>query len=58
MEVIEHIVLENGDVMATNTEEHPDKVVPHSQGRSVMKSDRLVAEMPALSWHVIRMKRR
>jgi alpha-N-arabinofuranosidase len=57
MKVIEHLVLENDDVNATNTEEDPDRVIPHSDGKSVMKSDKLVAEMPALSWHVIRMKR-
>ncbi len=30
--VIEHIVLENSDLKAVNTEDNPDNVKPHSNG--------------------------
>ncbi|HEY8344205.1 MAG TPA: alpha-N-arabinofuranosidase [Bacillota bacterium] len=56
LELIEHLVLEHEDIKATNTEEDPDKVKPHNQGRTTVKGQRVLAELPALSWNVVRLR--
>jgi len=56
VELIEHIVLEHTDLKATNTEENPDNVKPHNQGRTMIKSNRVMSELPALSWNVVRLR--
>jgi alpha-N-arabinofuranosidase len=56
-DLVEHIVLEHDDVNAVNTEDDPDRVKPHTCGKSVAKEGRIVAELSPLSWHVIRMRR-
>ncbi|HOB91168.1 MAG: alpha-N-arabinofuranosidase [Bacillota bacterium] len=56
-ELVEHIVLESDDVYAVNTEDQPDNVKPHTEGKSVSRGGKILAELPALSWHVIRMRR-
>ncbi len=55
-DVIEHIVMENDDVKATNTEDNPDNVKPHNNGNAKMDGKILKAEIPKLSWNVIRLK--
>lgn len=55
--VIEHIVLENDDLKATNTQEHPDRVTPHNRGNAVVQDrSRVEAELSKASWNVIRLK--
>jgi len=54
-QVVEHIVLENEDLKAVNTEENPNNVKPHSNGSSEVKGNKLTAELPKLSWNVIRL---
>jgi alpha-N-arabinofuranosidase len=56
LELIEHIVLEHEDIKATNTEENPDNVMPHAQGRTLVKGDKVIAELPPLSWNVVRLR--
>ena len=55
--VIEHLVLENEDVKARNTVEHPGTVAPHSRGDASMDDGMLTATLPKLSWNVIRLAR-
>ncbi|GGE25871.1 hypothetical protein GCM10011391_00310 [Pullulanibacillus camelliae] len=52
--VIEHIILENQNVKATNHENH-NHVTPHHNGQSVIESGYLRAALPKLSWNVIRL---
>jgi alpha-N-arabinofuranosidase len=51
--VIEHIVLENNDLQAVNTESNPNNVVPHKGGNAEIKEGYVLAELPKLSWNVI-----
>lgn len=53
--VVEHIVLENQDLKATNTRENPFNVVPHSNGKAVIEDGVVKASLPRLSWNVIRL---
>ncbi|MEJ6951169.1 arabinosylfuranosidase ArfA [Natronospora cellulosivora (SeqCode)] len=54
--VIEHIVLEHDDIKAVNTEDDPDKVKPHNNGTASIEGNDLKADLPKLSWNVIRLK--
>ena len=55
--LIEHIVLENKDAGAVNTEDNPQNVVPHNAGNSVVENSILTANLTKLSWNVIRFKK-
>jgi alpha-N-arabinofuranosidase len=57
LRVTEHIVLESPDPHATNTADNPDRVVPHTNGSAKADNATLVAELPTLSWNVIRLTR-
>ncbi|MCM3540674.1 arabinosylfuranosidase ArfA [Priestia endophytica] len=52
--VIEHIVLENDDVKATN-QINRTNVVPHNGGDAEVRDGTLLAHLPKLSWNVIRL---
>lgn len=56
LELIEHLVLEHDDMKATNTEEDPERVKPHNEGKTLVKDNRVLAELPALSWNVVRLR--
>ena len=54
--VAEHRVLADPDIHASNTADHPDRVVPSvGRGWSVVEAGRLQATLPARSWNVIRL---
>ncbi|WP_085522973.1 arabinosylfuranosidase ArfA [Tuberibacillus sp. Marseille-P3662] len=55
-QVIEHTVLENNDVKATNQDNH-NNVKPHSNGDAVVTTGSIQAHLPKLSWNVIRLKK-
>jgi len=55
--VKEHIVLESENPKDTNTKENPNNVVPHSNGNAFMDGDVVYAELPRLSWNVIRLEK-
>ncbi|MDF2960798.1 MAG: alpha-N-arabinofuranosidase [Paenibacillus sp.] len=57
-QVVEHIVLENDDIKATNTSSHPNRVAPHNNGGAQVKDGFIQASLPKLSWNVIRLKAR
>lgn len=54
--LIEHIVLENDDLKATNTMEQPDRVKPHNLGNAVVSGSTVSAQLAPASWNVIRLK--
>jgi alpha-N-arabinofuranosidase len=54
--VKEHIVLENKDVKATNQHNHSN-VVPHNNGDAISNGGYLTANLPKLSWNVIRLSK-
>lgn len=54
--VIEHIVLENPDLKASNSVAH-QQVKPHSNGDAGLQDGSLYARLPKASWNVIRLKK-
>jgi alpha-N-arabinofuranosidase len=53
-QVVEHIILTHDDVKATNTESHPNTVVP-TTGTTAKKEDGILTVLlPSKSWNVIR----
>ncbi|PRX29503.1 alpha-N-arabinofuranosidase [Orenia metallireducens] len=55
--VLEHIVMESEDVKARNTADNPDNVTPHTGGNATITGVKIVADLPKLSWNVIRLKK-
>lgn len=53
--VIEHTVLESADADAVNTIDHPDNVVPHKGGKTVIEDGVLKSVLNKLSWNMIRL---
>jgi alpha-N-arabinofuranosidase len=54
--ILEHIVLEHDDLLATNTELQPDRVKPHAGGSSAIAGNgKLEARLGKASWNVIRL---
>jgi alpha-N-arabinofuranosidase len=58
LSVIEHIVLENNDLKASNTKLSPNLVVPHNRGNATFSDDdgQIQAVLGKASWNVIRLK--
>lgn len=56
--VKEHIIMENPDIKAANTECNPFNVVPRSGGNAVAADGKLTALLPKLSWNVIRLAKK
>ncbi|GEK60182.1 alpha-N-arabinofuranosidase [Marinococcus halophilus] len=54
-EVVEHIVLEHDDPKAVNTKEK-EEVAPHSRGNAVLEDKQLQAELPRMSWNMVRLR--
>ncbi|PZE20079.1 alpha-N-arabinofuranosidase [Paenibacillus xerothermodurans] len=53
--VVEHIVLENGDVKARNTAGNQASVAPHNNGNAEVKDGFVQSMLPKFSWNVIRL---
>ena len=53
--VKEHIVMQNDDLKAVNTEENPNNVVPHAGGNAKIDSGILTTVLEKKSWNVIRL---
>jgi len=56
--VEKHIVLENDDLKAVNTEENPNNVIPHNNGISKIDEGMLTSVLNKHSWNVIVLKKR
>ena len=55
LRVAEHLVLGGTELRATNTAEHPDRVVPRAGAGSAVDGDELVVPLPPVSWTVLRL---
>ncbi len=55
LRVVEHRVLADSDMAASNTADRPDRVRPTAIGATTMSGERLAASLPARSWNVIRL---
>lgn len=54
--VVEHLVLENDDLKATNLKNH-HQVVPHTNGNAEVNDGILKSDLSKLSWNVIRLRK-
>jgi alpha-N-arabinofuranosidase len=57
-QVVEHLVLAHADPDATNTLEQPHTVVPHLRDTTRLTDNLLSAQLPPLSWNVVRLSAR
>ena len=55
LSVVEHVVLSSDDRSLTNTVAEPDRVLPRRIEGASVEDGELTAELPALSWNMIRM---
>lgn len=55
--VVEHIVLENDNLKATNTVNH-ETVQPHTNGNATVKDGMVQTRLAKLSWNVIRLAKK
>lgn len=53
--VVEHLVLDGKNWLAANTAAHPDVVVPHTAPGAKIEQGTLTAQLPPMSWTVIRL---
>lgn len=57
-ELVEHSVLYDDDIRATNTLHRPDRVVPRRQASTgPVDGEQLTALLPPISWNVLRLRR-
>jgi alpha-N-arabinofuranosidase len=54
---VAHSVLDDADIRATNTQDDPDRVRPREAGTAAVTDGRLAAQLPPVSWNVIRLRR-
>lgn len=53
--VLEHLVLENGDLKAKNSADQPNRVLPHKNGNALSDGAKVTASLSKASWNVIRL---
>ncbi|MGW5666311.1 arabinosylfuranosidase ArfA [Streptomyces sp. NPDC003758] len=53
---VEHSVLNDTDVRATNTQDNPGRVRPREAGTGFVTDGRLTVSLPPVSWNVIRLR--
>jgi alpha-N-arabinofuranosidase len=58
VELVEELTVSDADLGATNTAEHPDRVVPRNLGITTVDDHVLGAELPPASWTVITLRGR
>ncbi|MDZ5783090.1 arabinosylfuranosidase ArfA [Marinococcus luteus] len=54
-EVVEHVVLEHDNPKAVNTKDK-EEVAPHNGGNAVLEEKQLQAELPRMSWNMVRLR--
>jgi alpha-N-arabinofuranosidase len=54
--VVEHLVLADDDLDATNSAEKPDRITPRPAGESRHDSGTLELNLPRVSWNVVRLR--
>ena len=53
--VLDHITMTHPDLKATNSFDHPETVLPQTGGDAHLDGNHLTANLPPLSWNVIRL---
>ncbi len=56
LEVVEHVVIGGEDLLATNSKETADKVIPRTSLRHRLDGTRLSVELPPVSWTMTRLQ--
>jgi alpha-L-arabinofuranosidase len=56
LQFVEHLVLGGGDLLATNSKDMPDRVVPHRSDRHERTDAGVTIELPPVSWTMVRME--
>jgi alpha-N-arabinofuranosidase len=56
LRVAEHLVLGGGELLATNSKDMPDRVVPRSSAHHDLADGRLTVELPPVSWSMLRLE--
>ena len=56
--VVEHIFMTDADRNAVNTNTCPARVVPRTDGKSVLSGTVLVSVLPSFSWNVVRLQKK
>lgn len=56
-QIVEHIVMQDEDLKAVNTESNPDRIKPANGGYSKLDSGRLTSKFQSKNWNVIRLKK-
>ncbi|MET7475948.1 alpha-N-arabinofuranosidase [Streptomyces sp. NPDC005648] len=54
---VEHSVLSDPDIRATNTQDDPDRVRPYTAETGAVTEGRLTVSLPPVSWNVVRLRR-
>lgn len=55
---LEHIVMTSQDTKAVNSIQNPEKIIPHKNRNTLVEDGILKANLPQLSWNVIRLAER
>lgn len=53
--VVQHVMIGDDDMSATNSAQAPNRVTPRTVPGTTVDDDRLLAELPPQSWHLIRL---
>lgn len=53
--ILEHLVLEHGDLQAKNSPDQPNRVLPHRNGNALSDGTKVTANLNKASWNVIRL---
>ena len=56
LKVVEHVLLTDDDVYATNAAAHPDRVVPRAGQNATSDGTKVRVLLPAVSWTAIRLQ--
>jgi alpha-N-arabinofuranosidase len=56
--VLEHLVLNDSDLDASNTQSQPDRVKPRCDGKAAIQDGKLAARLEQHSWNVIRLAKK
>ncbi|WP_307844319.1 arabinosylfuranosidase ArfA [Actinospica acidithermotolerans] len=55
LRVVEHVLMGGADLLETNSRQKPDRVTPRPSTRHELVGERLTAELPPVSWSMIRL---
>jgi alpha-N-arabinofuranosidase len=56
LRVVEHVVMGGGDLLATNSKDTPNRVVPRTSDKHSVDGGRLSVELPPMSWTMTRLR--